>query len=387
MTTDKNSLLQTLIQDLVKQPEKFPLPINEEDEMYLFSLENLNGDRDAAAVRYYSLGKQIFDSVRQIVEWHFQGFDRVGSFLDFACGYGRFTRFLLQELNPQQVWVSDIYADAVKFQTAEFGVNGIVSTEYPQDYQCDSEALPAKRDRSFDCMLASSFFSHVPEFTFTTWLEKLYSLLNPQGILIFSVHDAILLGDIELPPSGILFSADSESRTLDKELYGTTYVSEAFVSQVIEKVTGKTNNYKRIRKGLCRFQDIYVLVKEPTAELPALNFSHHPDGYVDKLQFTSTGELQLNGWAADFNFNFGQDSRIEEVQILVNGAIAQKCMPYFDRPDVAAHFGKPEIINSGWLCYLGKNTVKPDDIVLVKAINSQRLERVMTAGKLESLLK
>lgn len=369
-----NSIIQTFIQDQVKFPHKFLGLIHEDDEMYLYSLKNLNGDRDAAFVRYYSLGKRIFDAVKQIVEWHFQTFDKLSSFLDFACGYGRFTRFLLQELTPERIWVSDLYPEAVKFQMEQFGVNGIFSTEYPADYTIEQK---------FDCILASSFFSHVPETTFATWLEKLYSLLTPNGMLIFSVHDMTLMLPVEVAVKDIYFTPQSESKFLNKQLYGTTYVSEEFVSQAIYRVIGKEAKFIRIKKGLCGNQDLYVIVKNQTKKFSELDFSYHPDGRVDYCNFTPTGGLELSGWAADFN----QDSRIEDIQIIVNGQILQRSLPYFERPDVAEYFNQSDAINSGWVCYLGKNTVKLDDVILVKAINSRKLERVIAANTLKSLLK
>ncbi len=369
-----NPVIKTFLQDQLKSPRTFPTFIDEDDEMYLYSLRNLNGDQQAACIRYYSLGKRIFDGVKQIVEWHFKKFDNVSSFLDFACGYGRFTRFLLQELPPNKIWVSDIYQAGVKFQKEQFGVNGIVSVENPQDY-----APP----QQFDCILASSFFSHTPKITFAPWLEKLYSLLNPNGLLVFSVHDISLIPpDVARNAGGIYFTPESESRTLDKQLYGTAYVSEEFVSQIIKQIVGNSAAFTRIPKGLCGNQDLYAIVKNPTIKFSELNFSHHPDGRVDICHFTPTGELQLHGWALDFNQNGG----IEDIQILVNGKILQRCLPYSERPDVVSYFQNDRALNSGWLCFLAKNAVAPDDVILVKAINRHKLERVIASGTLKSLL-
>ncbi|MBO1346566.1 MAG: hypothetical protein EBE86_003795 [Hormoscilla sp. GUM202] len=55
--------------------------------------------------------------VEQIINWKFKGWDRMmeSAFLDFACGYGRFTRFLVQEMSPDRILVSDIYSEAARF--------------------------------------------------------------------------------------------------------------------------------------------------------------------------------------------------------------------------------------------------------------------------------
>jgi len=373
----ENPVIKAFIRDQAKFPQDFKLNICEDDEMYLFSLKNVADDLDdgtRALVRYYALGRSVLDTVKQVVEWHFGSFENVPSFLDFACGYGRFTRFLIQEMPPEKIWVSDIYANAVKFQTEYLGVSGILSTGKPEKYLID---------RKFDCILANSFFSHMPERTFTNWLQNLYDLLTPNGILMFSVHDQCLLpSHIEMPANGILFSPQSESQSLDKEEYGTTYVTEKFVREIVEKVSGGKAFVHRIKKGICRFQDLYVVTNQLVRDFSELKFNHQPGGYIDVAALTSKGSLYLEGWAADVNLG----GRIEEVQVLVNGEVVQRCEPFYDRPDVAAYFQKDAILQSGWNCYLPKNTVTPQDVLIVKAINNYGGEWILETCTVKSLL-
>ncbi|MGK7901080.1 MAG: methyltransferase [Hormoscilla sp.] len=245
-----NSVIQEFIREKVKDPEAFKSGISSRDEMYLYALNNAKGDRAEAGLRYYRNGSRIMDVVREIIVRYRGGCDRLESFLDFACGYGRLTRFGIQEMPPAKIWVSDIDAAAVKFQIGQFGVNGIVSTTNPQDYH------PTDR---FDVILASSFFSHVPEKTFASWLQKLYSLLSDRGLLIFSVHDWTLFpGKMA---GGIHFIPQSESQSLDGQEYGTTYVRESFVRKAIQQVTGGEVSYQRRPKGLCGHQDLYIIGK------------------------------------------------------------------------------------------------------------------------------
>jgi len=373
----ENPVIKAFIRDQAKFPEDFKLNICEDDEMYLFSMKKIAEDGDdgtRALVRYYAIGRSVLDTVKQVVEWHFGSFENVPSFLDFACGYGRFTRFLIQEMPPEKIWVSDIYANAVKFQTEYLGVNGIVSTGKPENYLIE---------RKFDCILANSFFSHMPERTFTNWLQNLYDLLTPNGILMFSVHDQCLLQPhVEMPAKGILFSPESESQSLDKEEYGTTYVTEKFVRELVEKVSGGKAFVHRIQKGICKFQDLYVVTNQLVRDFSELKFNHQPGGYIDVAALTKKDTLYLEGWAADVNL----DGRIEEVQVLVNGEVVQRCEPFYDRPDVAAYFGKEAILQSGWNCYLQKNTVTPEDVLIVKAINNYGAEWILETCTVKSLV-
>jgi SAM-dependent methyltransferase len=373
----ENPVIKAFIRDQAKFPEDFKLNICEDDEMYLFSMKKVAEDGDdgtRALVRYYAIGRSVLDTVKQVVEWHFGSFENVPSFLDFACGYGRFTRFLIQEMPPEKIWVSDIYANAVKFQTEYLGVNGIVSTGKPENYLIE---------RKFDCILANSFFSHMPERTFTNWLQNLYDLLTPNGILMFSVHDECLLEPhIEMSAKGILFSPQSESQSLDKEEYGTTYVTEKFVRELVEKVSGGKAFVHRIKKGICKFQDLYVVTNQLVRDFSELKFNHQPGGYIDVAALTKKNTLYLEGWAADVNL----DGRIEEVQVLVNGEVVQRCEPFYDRPDVAAYFEKDTILQSGWNCYLQKNTVTPEDVLIVKAINNYGAEWILETCTVKSLV-
>ena len=73
---------------------------------------------------------------------------------------------------------------------------------------------------------------------FKKWLGKLYSFLAPKGLLVFSVHDqAVLPSDIAMPVTGFFFQPHSESRSLDKNQYGSTWVTEDFVRNVIVEIT------------------------------------------------------------------------------------------------------------------------------------------------------
>jgi SAM-dependent methyltransferase len=322
-------IVKVWVEEHTRYPQSFKTNISEADEMFLYALQNL-GDRDRATIRYYFIGKRIIDAVQQVLNWHFEN-SEISSFLDFACGYGRFTRYLIQELPPERVWVADIYAEAVNFQREYLGVNGIVSTTNPEDFTLENK---------FDCILACSFFSHIPEQRFARWMQKLYDLLTPSGVLMFSVHDeALLPPNIEIGNKGILFAPASESRFLDKEEYGTTFVNEKFVRKVVGEVSDRQAFICRIKEGICGAQDLYLVGKKPFKDLESFNFRHHPKAGLDSCQAIADGVIRLKGWAMDFN----PEGKIDEVRIAINGQIVQKCQPGHSRPDIAEKFNKPEL--------------------------------------------
>lgn len=355
--------LQAFILDQTKSPQEFNSIISDQDEMYLFALQN-HRIPEKAAIRYYFNGRRIFDAVQQIIAWHFQDFNQVESFLDFASGYGRFTRFLIQELPVERVWISDIYPDAVTFQMEQFGVHGICSTAVPANYSVD---------KKFDCIFACSFFSHLPEQTFTAWMHTLYHLIKPEGILIFSVHDRELLPPhLSIQSSEILFAPQSESRSLDVNEYGTSYVGEEFVRQVIHQVSQGEAACERIPKGICRYQDLYIVTQHPVQNFSTLQFSHHPLGRIEQLKMTSDG-LEIQGWVSEIN----PGSQVEEISVFLNGNKVQKCLP------VAKSLNQDDQLS--WSCQVNLSTLSPQDILLIKAVNTRGLEWVFEAATLKTL--
>jgi len=242
MPIDDDPVVDSYIRNHVRAPGKFVAQIDPDDEMFLFDLELNKGNRTKTAIGYYLIGARIFDAIKQIGTWHFGKLGRERSFLDFACGYGRSTRFLSQELSPQRIWTCDIYSQAIEFQKRHYGVNGIVSVPDPADFP---------KERKFDYIFASSFFTHMPEATFGLWAETLLSRLSDRGILAFSTHDVSLMPHgVPIPESGILFQARSESRTLDVNQYGSNYVTEDFVARMVDRAGGGKIRLHRIARAL-----------------------------------------------------------------------------------------------------------------------------------------
>ena len=367
-------MVRSFIRQHIPSPKTFVSLIDEDDEMFLFDLQVNKGDRRRTAIGYYTIGSRILGAIRQIAEWHFRGIQNVGSFLDFACGYGRSTRFLCRELAPSRIWACDIYPNAVAFQKRHYGVSGIDSVPDPANF---------RKERKFDYIFASSFFSHMPEATFVRWMETLYGLLTERGILVFSTHDASMIPpSLETPPTGILFLASSESRTLDTDQYGSTFVDEAFVSRVAKGVTAGKARLHRIKWGLVCYQDIYILTKGLNRDFSELNFVHDPIGCLDSGEPGPDGRVYLRGWAADIN----PWASIKEVQFVSRGRVIEAVAPSHDREDVAAFFQRPSALRSGWSCNLKHDRVTSGDIVEIKVVNHKGESRIIAYDVLSSIM-
>ncbi len=345
--------------------------IHPNDQMFNF-IASTRGNGAVAYSEYFTSGAQLLKILEQIVKWKFGSFERVGSLLDFASGYGRLTRFLVHAMPPDHIWVSDIQADAVTFQQAEFGVNGFVSASDPADLPCD---------RTFDCIFVASLFSHLPGTTLTAWLKKLYSLLRPGGLLAFSVNDESRLPvGLTMPESGFWFGKASEVASLDTEDYGTTFVTEANVRDAIIAVTGRPE-YARVQYGVMYHQDLYVVANEPAPDFSSLNFSYLPHGSVDYGLWTGQGDLYLRGWAVDFS----GDSAGLKVQFLADDQLLQECAPCVPRPDVRDQYRDDRFLHSGWECSLRFANFHSSQLILVRAVSPSGQESVLYVGSVASL--
>lgn len=140
--------------------------------------------------------------------------DRV---LEFACGYGRFSRHLAKAL-PGRVTCSDILPGSVDFVRDRFGVDGFYSCHDP------SRIVFPKR---YDLVFVLSLFTHLPTDMWLPWLRSLGRAVTPGGVLLFTVHSeaAGTSAGISFSEDGTCFIPHSESPSLSVESYGTTYTT------------------------------------------------------------------------------------------------------------------------------------------------------------------
>jgi SAM-dependent methyltransferase len=365
-------MFKRLLQSLGIDSSTFNTNISREDEMLIYNLEQLEKRKDAILSYYYS-GSQMLDVVRQLIVWRFGSMKNITSFLDFACGYGRFTRHLVQLIDPEKIRVSDIYADAVDFQEREFGVTGYVSAEDPADYQDENK---------YDFIFVASLFSHLSRDAFHAWLEKLLTLLAPGGVLAFSVHDIYFKPEsLETDSDGMSFYPKSESRSLDPEIYGTTYVTEGFVRRAIDETAGGECSVYRLAKGLCGFQDIYVVTTGQVTDRSIPKIRYGPIGNLDSCEWQGNNEIFLSGWTAEPGYRSEQ----LRVEVRVNGKVVRQCKPNLERQDVAAHLEDDMFLHSGWNCRIAGGSFSSDDLIEVMAINSEEQKLIMMFQKVEDI--
>jgi hypothetical protein len=97
---EEQELFDRYLADQVPDPGSFLRIIDAEDEMFLHTLKGYRGRRERAVVTYLVQGREMMEELRQIASWRFGGWPGVSRILDFASGFGRFTRYLVQEVPP-----------------------------------------------------------------------------------------------------------------------------------------------------------------------------------------------------------------------------------------------------------------------------------------------
>ena len=151
------------------------------------------------------------------------------SMLEFAAGFGRFTRHLAPLL-PGRLTVSDVQPGSVEFLREQFGVEGFYSTSDPA-----ALAIPKR----YDIVFVLSMFTHLPPVMWAPWLRALFAAVEPGGHLVFSVHAESVEGHtVDYDADGTKFIPSSESE-LAVEQYGTTFTTRAWVEQQVERTLGR----------------------------------------------------------------------------------------------------------------------------------------------------
>jgi SAM-dependent methyltransferase len=174
---------------------------------------------------YLSDGWRTLSELMVVLERLDKPLLKMCSVLEFASGFGRFTRHLAFVLGDK-VTCADVLPGSMAFAEREFGVKTLPSSHDP---------ATIKLGGGYDLVFVLSMFTHLPPPIWAQWLKALYAGLAPGGVLILSVaneHRAQAEG-VSFGEDGTLFIRSSESPSLDADVYGTTYTTRAFVESVI----------------------------------------------------------------------------------------------------------------------------------------------------------
>ena len=180
---------------------------------------------------YLSDGWRTLSELMVILETLDKPLLKMDSVLEFAAGFGRFTRHLARAL-PDRVTCADVLPGSIDFLREQFGVKTMLSTHNP-----GSMTFPAQ----YDLVFVLSMFTHLPASRWQPWLRALASAVKPGGLLVFSVCNEPAARELGLvfDADGTRFIGSSESPSLDVEVYGTMYTTRQFVQEQVEHAFGR----------------------------------------------------------------------------------------------------------------------------------------------------
>jgi SAM-dependent methyltransferase len=274
--------------------------IDAQDEMFTFG----NGGQPAglveSVIKYFGVGLDELRTVEDVLRRAGRDLGSVDAILDFACGFGRFTRFLLQQVPASRLWVCDVQREAVEFQSRAFGVHGFVSDDAPGR---------VRFPRRYALITVYSLFSHLPERLFAEWLWRLTEQLEDGGLLLITTHGPWCFQEATGQPmhAEFVFDPVSESTRLDRQRYGTSYCTLAHMQRVI---AGRdVTLLGHLPRGLNAHQDLYVLGRQVPASVQPLVRAGSAKIYID------SGVLE------------GDDLVVEGLGLESAGARAGRCGP------------------------------------------------------------
>lgn len=146
---------------------------------------------------------------------------------EFAAGFGRFTRHLAPLLG-ERLSAAEIVPEAVHFLRERLGVRAVPSDHDPERFVL--EEAP-------ELLFALSFFTHLPPARWRAWLLRFAQLLAPGGWLLISTHGDAAIAEYEVElAADDFFLAESESRALAGEDYGTTFLRDRAIARLLREL-------------------------------------------------------------------------------------------------------------------------------------------------------
>jgi SAM-dependent methyltransferase len=203
--------------------------IHPDDDIYRFFAEyhgSLNPIRDYLADGWRSLSELMVALER--IDRPLLG---MRSVLEFASGFGRFTRHLAPLL-PGRVTCADVMPGSAEFLRDTFGVKAFASSMEPE-----SLVFPER----YDLIFVLSLFTHLPVPVWGRWLRVLAGALAPNGVLLFTVHNeqASRAAGIAFDADGVRYLPSSESPSLGGDHYGTTFTTREAVERQVREALGR----------------------------------------------------------------------------------------------------------------------------------------------------
>jgi trans-aconitate methyltransferase len=269
---------------LVAPHVAFDTFVHPSDEMHA-TLRQLGLAADAAEFEYLRSGREPLQLLEHVLRRAGTRCAEQASLLEFACGYGRLTRWLVHALPAARVHASDIMPEAVAHVRASHGVHAFVSDTQPEHVELGGP---------HDLIWVGSLFSHLPEPRFRAWLARLGASLSPRGLLAFSTHGESLQAADARNERGFVFEPHSENQRLVSTEYGTTYVRPATVAAWTRELG--LAHVSCAEREVWLTQDLHVVARAPRELAPLPLNAPFARGRFELCTCDERGLGRVGGW-------------------------------------------------------------------------------------------
>ena len=221
---------------------------------------------------YFETGYYSVLRLFKILEHFSISHRKIGSIFELGCGTARLLRHF-RVIDGVRLVGSDVNSEMIEWCQANLPDIEFYHNEL-------TPPLTFAEDNSFDLMLASSVFTHIPLETQESWLAEMQRILRPGGIFICSVlgqnHANLLLGETEIEELKTKGNFTLTSQD-DKATYSTRVGGSAWdVFQIRAEVIRVFGSYFQIVDYIPGGQDFLVLLKPDPKTPMAINSVPYP---------------------------------------------------------------------------------------------------------------
>lgn len=227
--------------------------IHPEDDLFWFFVR-YPGCRDPIRA-YLSDGWRSLCELMVLLERWGRPLLSFGKVHEFAAGFGRFTRHLAPLLG-ERLSAAEIVPEAVRFLRERLGVRAVPSAHDPERFALQEAP---------ELLFALSFFTHLPPARWRAWLLRFARLLAPGGWLLITTHGDAAIAEYGVELAGDqLFLASSESRALAATDYGTTFLRDRAIAQLLSELFPAAR-IEHAPRAFWLAQDAWLIVPEAGA--------------------------------------------------------------------------------------------------------------------------
>lgn len=115
--------------------------------------------------------------------------ESIKTLLDFGCGWGRFTRLFIRDVEEAGLIGIDPSAEALQMCREHMPYAAFIRSQYTPPL--------VFKDESFDVVFANSIFSHLSESNALSWIKEIFRILRPGGLLIGTTHSKFFLVTVQ----------------------------------------------------------------------------------------------------------------------------------------------------------------------------------------------